>query len=118
MHWGNSPGGFSTQIGEVQGQASVTLIGTQIPQHTHAVTAATIPAGGTSERSAVPTNTAFLSGSRPPNRAYQNPAQAITAAFSPKAISSAGNSQPHDNTQPYLVLNFCIALEGIFPARN
>jgi len=29
-----------------------------------------------------------------------------------------GNSQPHDNMQPYLALNFCIALEGIFPARN
>jgi microcystin-dependent protein len=118
MHWGNSPGGFNTQIGEVQGQPSVTLNATQIPQHTHAVSAVTVPAGGVSQRTAVATNTAFLSGSRPPNRAYQNPAQAITSPFSPKAILPTGGSQPHENTQPYLALNFCIALEGIFPARN
>ena len=42
----------------------------------------------------------------------------MTAPFSPKAISAIGSSQPHDNMQPYLVLNFCIALEGIFPSRN
>jgi microcystin-dependent protein len=118
MHWGNSPGGLNTVIGQVQGQSNVTLNSNQIPQHTHSVTAATVPAGGTSQRTAVPSNTAYLSGSRPPNRAYQNPAQAITAPFSPKAITSTGGSQPHDNMQPYLVLNFCIALEGIFPARN
>ena len=118
MHWGTGPGGFNTQIGEVQGQANVTLTLNQIPQHSHSITAATVPAGGTSQRTAVASNTAFLSGSRPPNRAYQNPAQAITAPFSQKAISSTGNSQPHDNMQPYLALNFCIALEGIFPARN
>jgi microcystin-dependent protein len=39
-------------------------------------------------------------------------------SFSPKVITITGGSQPHDNMQPYLVLNFCIALEGIFPSQN
>lgn len=116
MHWGSSPGGETTAIGEVQGQTSVTLTTNQIPSHPHAVTAVTV--GDASERTAIPTNVAFLSGSRNPNLAYQNPGAAVTSAFSPKAITVNGGSQPHDNMQPYLVLNFCIALEGIFPSRN
>ena len=116
MHWGNSPGGLNTVLGEAQGVTLVTLIVNQIPAHNHMVIAATV--GDASERTAIPTNMTFLSGSRPPNRAYQNPAQAVTAAFSPKAITVSGGSQPHDNMQPYLVLNFCIALEGIFPQQG
>src|SRR5438094_10654278 len=44
MHWGNGPGGFNTVIGEVQGQTTVTLTATQIPLHTHTITAANVPA--------------------------------------------------------------------------
>lgn len=116
MHWGNSPTGFNTTIGEVQGTTSVTLTVEQMPQHNHMVTAVTV--GSAAERSAVPGPTAFLSGSRNPNLAYQDPAAAVTSAFSPKAIGVAGGSQPHDNMQPYLTLNFCIALEGIFPPHS
>ena len=116
MHWGASHGGETTDIGQVQGETSVSLTVNEIPIHNHAVTAVTV--GDASERTAVPTNTAFLSGSRPPNRAYLNPAPAVNVAFSPKAISLAGGSQPHDNMQPYLVLNFCIALFGIFPPHS
>jgi microcystin-dependent protein len=36
----------------------------------------------------------------------------------PAAVSQAGGSQPHENTQPYLTVSFCIALQGIFPSRN
>ena len=116
MHWGNGPGNFVTAIGEVQGTTAVTLTVSQIPQHTHALTAATV--GSAAERTAVPTNQAFLSGSRPPDRAYENPATAVTSQFSPKAIAITGGSGPHDNMQPYLAVNFCIATEGTFPSRN
>jgi microcystin-dependent protein len=116
MHWGNGPGGFNTSIGEVTGQTYVTLTPNQIAPHAHAVTAATV--GAAEERSAIPTSQAFLSGSRNPNLAYENPGQAVTAQFSPKAIPPTGGSQPHENLQPYLALNFCIALDGIFPSRN
>jgi len=116
MHWGKGPGGFNTVIGEAQGTSNVTLTVNQMPQHTHAVTAVTI--SDPTQRSAVPTSEAFLSGSRPPNRAYQIPATGVTVPFSPMAIGGAGGSQPHDNMQPYLTLNFCIALQGIFPQQG
>jgi microcystin-dependent protein len=118
MHWGNGSGGFNTVIGEVQGVTDVTLLTSQLPQHTHTVTVVSYPAGGGSERTAVPNNQSFLSSSQAPDAVYQTAPTSVTAAFSPKAISPVGGSQPHDNMQPYLALNFCIALEGIFPSRN
>jgi microcystin-dependent protein len=117
MHWGNGPGGFNTTIGEVQGATTVTLTTGQIPTHTHTITVADLPAGGVVERVASPAGgSAYLSDSGPD--ALWNKTPTVNAAFSSKAIGSVGGSQPHDNTQPYLVLNFCIALFGIFPSRN
>lgn len=115
MHWGSNSG-FDTVIGEQLGQAAVTLTVNQLPQHQHTVTAAV--AGEASERSALATGTSFISTSTPPNFAYQSAPPSVTAAFSPKAIGPSGGSQPHENMQPYLALNFCIALEGVFPSRN
>jgi microcystin-dependent protein len=118
MHWGNGPGGFDTVLGEVQGSTSVTLISGQMPMHNHTVTASAIAAGAGSERTAIPTAQTYLGSSANPNAAFQLPAPTINAAFSPKAIGITGNSIPHENMQPYLVLNFCIALQGVFPSRN
>jgi microcystin-dependent protein len=118
MHWGNGPGGFNTAIGQVQGTTTVTLTTGQIPAHLHTVTATEEQAGGIVERTAVPGPNSWLSESQPPNGVYLKIPSAIDAPFSPKAISLQGGSQPHDNMQPYLALSFCIALEGIFPARN
>jgi len=116
MHWGTGPGGFNTVIGEVQGATTVTLTTSQIPAHTHTITAGDLPAGGVVERLQSPTAVAYISASSP-DQAY-NSSPTLDAPFSPKAISTVGGSQPHENMQPYLVLNFCIALEGIFPTRN
>jgi microcystin-dependent protein len=118
MHWGNGPGGFNTSIGQVQGTTSVTLTTNQIPAHTHSVTAMEVPSGGVPERTAVPNSNTYFGPTQPPNAAYNLTPPSVTAAFSSKAIATQGGSQPHDNMQPYLVLNFCIALEGIFPSRN
>jgi microcystin-dependent protein len=118
MHWGNGPGGFNTSIGEVQGTPNVTLTTNQIPIHTHTVIGMEVPSGGGPERTAVAAGNTYLSDSQPPNGAWQLAPSSVTAAFSNKAISGQGGSQPHDNMQPYLVLNFCIALEGIFPSQN
>ena len=117
MHWGNGPAGFITQIGEVLGSPAVTLTVGQIPQHSHDITAVTV--NSANERIALPDATAFLSGSRPPsNRAWQNPATMLDTPFSQRAIGVAGGSTPHENMQPYLTFNFCIALEGVFPSQS
>src|SRR6266852_3546104 len=102
MHWGNGPSGFNTVVGQVQGTPSVTLLTAQIPIHTHTVTAMEVPSGGAPERTAIPANNSFLGPSQPPNGVYQKTPASVTAAFSNKAISIQGGSQPHDNMQPYL----------------
>jgi microcystin-dependent protein len=116
MHWGNGPGGFNTEIGEVQGQTSVTLTSQQIPQHVHAITTAVVAPGGAPERTATPTNLTYIGTSNPDGLYKSTPT--INTTFSPVAIGNTGGSQPHDNMQPYLALNFCICLNGIFPSRN
>jgi microcystin-dependent protein len=113
MHWGTSPGLPTTTIGEVQGQSTVTLTTQQIPQHTHQASVL----HGSVNRTPTPSATTYLAGSGSPDAAW-NTTPTVNTAFSPLATSSAGNTLPHNNMQPYLVLNFCIALNGVFPSRN
>jgi len=118
MHWGNGPGG-NTAVGEVQGTTAATINLSQMAPHNHQISAVTIAAGAGNERSGIPTSTSFLGPSTVPNEAYQGGTPTANSPFSPKAISmSSGSSAPHDNMQPYLVLNFCVALYGTFPSRN
>ncbi len=119
MHWGTGPGGFNTVLGEVQGTPSVTLLTSEIPAHTHTISAAHLPAGSLSERSAGPntTGTSYLSQTAG-GFSYKAAPASPNTAFSISAIQTAGSSLPHENRQPFLVVNFCIAYEGIFPARN
>jgi len=120
MHWGTGPSGFNTVIGEVQGTPSVTLISSEIPAHTHTINAGAVPSGfPASSRSAGPVANSYLSEvagaflySAAPLTTYPN------TAFSPQAISITGGSQSHENRQPFLVINFCVAYIGIFPSRN
>jgi microcystin-dependent protein len=100
-------GGSSYVMGEVGGEVNVTLNTQQIPLHTHQVqgTSATAnlkPAAG--NVSAVSSDNPFATTSN--------------ATMSPNALSNAGGSQPHSNMPPYLVMNYIIALAGIFPSRN
>lgn len=93
--------------GEAAGTASVTLNISQLPQHTHLASAASGP--GTT---ATPTNNLlgdYLNG-------YAPSGPATTLAND--ELTTAGSGQPHENRQPYLAINFCIALQGIFPSRN
>jgi microcystin-dependent protein len=117
MHWGTGPNNFTTSIGELQGTEMVTLTTAQLPQHNHGVVAASLAAGGAAEQSPAPTGQSFLSLAGTPNGAY-NRTPTVNTAFSPKAIPPVGGSGPHENRQPYLALNLCIAIDGVFPARN
>ena len=114
MHWGTGPGGFNTVIGEPIGTTTVALTSSQMPQHNHPVNAATVQ--NVSQRTAAPTTTSYMSQIK--GAALYQPAPVINVSFSPKAVALDGNSQPHENMQPYLTLNFCISLFGAFPTRN
>jgi microcystin-dependent protein len=106
MHVGNG----HTQ-GERSGAESVTINIQQLPTHLHVLQASTQAA-----TVGLGPNGNMLATARAP--AFKEPQGASLTTLSPQAVSSVGGSQPHNNMQPYLALNFCIALQGIFPSRN
>ena len=106
---GQGEGLSSYAEGQAGGTETVTITPAQMPAHTHAVNASSSPAA--SERPAC----CVLA--RSPDHSYI-PEPDTDTVMNAKMIGAAGNSQPHDNIQPYLVLNFCIALQGVFPARD
>jgi microcystin-dependent protein len=97
-------------LGENAGTSSVTLSILQLPTHIHQLQAST-----TGSTTNIPDSTTLLGGSAP-NDLYGGFASA--AATAPGTVTNIGGSQPHNNMMPYLVLNFIIALQGIFPSRN
>ncbi|MEO6217464.1 MAG: tail fiber protein [Sphingomonas sp.] len=111
MNWGQGPGLTNRVLGEVDGVTTVTLTSNQMPQHTHVLFGAT---GGTP--SGPPTTDAYF-GASGPGQAYTD-VLTNPVVMEPRTVSTAGSSQAHDNMQPFLVMNFCIALFGIFPSRN
>lgn len=93
--------------GEAAGTPTVTLLTSNLPQHTHFASATSV--NGTT---ATPTNNvlaSYLNGYGP---------VAAPTTLAPDELSLIGGSQAHENRQPFLTLNFCIALQGIFPSRN
>jgi len=107
-------GPFGTfDIGQTSGSDTVTLLTSEMPQHTHNVqgdanhaNAITGSPSGATEVNANPTLT--FSNSATPQPGQMNPA----------AVSVAGGSNPHNNLMPYLTLNYCIALQGVYPPRT
>lgn len=95
--------------GEQAGIESVALSAAQIPSHAHPANASSntgiqgSPSGG------------FWAQDSSGNVVYNSAGGAAMAA---NALGNAGGGQPHNNMQPYLVVNYCIALQGIFPSRN
>lgn len=107
VHWGYAPGLSYISLGQQSGSTSVTLTATQMPAHSHSVSASTnAPTQG------APTNVAWATAANIP---YSDTASETMAAG---ALANAGSSQPHNNMAPSLALNYCIALYGIFPSRN
>ena len=98
-------------LGEQSGAPFVTLLQSEMPAHTHNVSASNVLA-----EFQAPTNQSSLARSSGAN-AYQTVTNASLTNMSFQTAAPAGGSLPHNNLQPYLVLNFCIALQGVFPAR-
>jgi len=110
VHQGQGPGLSNRVMGEASGQETVTLLTAQMPQHTHMVNAQSSPGNSTN-----PTNN-YPATSSARDNIYSNAMP--NATMNPGEIGVAGGSQPHDNMPPYLVINFIIALEGIYPSRS
>ena len=100
--------GQSILLGEKAGQENHTLISTEMPEHTHQMVASNLPPNRESA-----TNN-FMSGSS--NNSFTNSAASTT--LNPQSVTAVGGSQPHNNMQPFLTLNFIIALQGIYPSQT
>jgi microcystin-dependent protein len=110
IHVGRSNGGAEHPLGQKSGEETHTLAVNEMPQHRHLVSASQ-----DNNTSATPTE---LSWARARERTYGafDPAQAV--AMASNTLQNVGGGQAHQNMQPYLALNFCIALQGLFPSRN
>jgi microcystin-dependent protein len=110
MHPGSGPGLNSYQLGEKSGTENVTLNVAQMPSHNHSASASFNEADSASPQNKV---WALLTHNV---KSYGNGVSGQTMDNS--AIGNTGDGQPHTNIQPYLCVNFIIALEGIYPSRD
>ena len=101
--------GPSSIQGQSGGQEAHTITASEMPAHNHFVTV------NTANASTGTPNNNFLAGV--PSFAYRNNISNLTTLL-PATVTNVGGSQAHNNMQPYLVLNFIIALQGVFPSRN
>jgi microcystin-dependent protein len=112
IHMGSGQGDYYS-IGQVAGTAAVGLLSTQMPNHTHLVRASD------SQASLLVADNALLARTLTPNYSDTSPGNVYEQASTmPTSVSYTTGSQAHTNMQPYLVLNICIALQGIFPSRT
>ncbi len=100
------------RLGERSGTETVTLTTAEIPLHSHMATASSTEGDSNS-----PSN-ALLASEVAPDLAYRTPETTGRTALRSGTIANTGGSQPHNNMQPYLAVNFCIAIAGLFPSRN
>jgi len=95
--------------GQAGGQEAHTVTQSEMPSHNHFAQAVSTNNANTN----VPANNLLASINAP----QYNPVTQLTTLH-PSTVSNVGGSQPHNNQQPFLVLNFCIALQGVFPSQN
>ena len=96
-------------LGQEGGTATVTLLETEIPAHTH-----NLQAASAASNQVDPANNS-LALSR---YGIYNQLSSPAVSMSPQALAIAGQSLPHNNMQPYLVVSFIIALQGVYPPRS
>lgn len=111
MHPGAGPGLTARNLGEAGGDQALTLLSAQMPAHAHA---AGCSSGGAGVK--VAGGNIWANTGRSGDMVYST--NAPQTRMSPQALQPAGGSQPHNNVQPSLGLNFIIALQGVFPSRS
>jgi microcystin-dependent protein len=110
MHPGQGPGLSLHDLGETAGTDTVTVLQSELPAHSHPLRADTADPADTN----VPSPSASLAISTG-GTLYQ---AASGTQLAGQALTPAGGSLPHNNLMPYLTVNFCIALQGVYPPRN
>jgi microcystin-dependent protein len=122
LHFGQGPGGNAYSIGDLGGKAGYALGTSEIAQHTHTMRAkaalATADSSGTNPSPSVALAQPVASqssGTVPVNIYSRNPKNAVMGN---NAIAMEGGGQPHENRQPFLVISFCIATDGIYPSPD
>jgi len=111
---GQGPGLSPYDVGQTGGVQTVTVLTTEMPMHNHSLMAVESPTASPDKAS--PVGNVLIS--RLPATAMYSTTRTPIAQFGPSAIAPAGGNLPHNNMMPYLTLNFCIALQGIFPSRS
>jgi microcystin-dependent protein len=117
MQPGQGQGLSLRDLGEMSGTEIVTLLQTEMPAHNHAPQVSTDDATQTSPAGNVMGKSRYDDGQGNTGQVSTFSSQAPNAPLNFQALAIAGGNQPHNNMQPYLTLNFCIALQGIFPQR-
>ncbi|HXA28127.1 MAG TPA: tail fiber protein [Candidatus Angelobacter sp.] len=112
MNFGQGNGLSLRDLGEVGGEQTVTLLQSEMAAHSHNAQANNATGTSNSPAGQVWSTSPFQRGQQ---KLYTTPAN---VQMNPAALSITGASLPHNNMMPYLTLSFCIALQGIFPARS
>jgi microcystin-dependent protein len=111
-------GGAQYPLGEEFGVETITLNSNQMPLHNHAFLGTTSAAN----QEPPPANSSLATTTRrggvSPGDNFYGPVDANTISINTSSISFVGNGLAHTNIQPYLTVNWCIALRGIYPSRN
>lgn len=111
MHPGRGPGLTARRLGERGGVETVTLTEAQMPNHTHTLRANAFPASFQ-----IPNGSRTFARSSNGNAYRANPSNLVPMADG--ALTSTGGSQAHNNMQPFLTMNYIIALVGLYPSRS
>ncbi len=120
---GQAPGLSPYVVGEIVGTPTVTIDSSTMARHNHGLVATSVvgtknTASGNQLALAVVSGGGSKGSNGYTNQIYSPNASQATTGLAPQAIGMTGGSQPHNNMQPYLALNYCIALNGVFPPRN
>jgi microcystin-dependent protein len=113
MHPGQGQGLSLYDLGQIGGAENITLLTSEMPVHLHGVGFALADSGN----STTPVASVWAQSAAGRGGAALYKEGAPTGTVNPNSLNLAGGSLPHNNMQPYLTLNFCIALQGVFPQR-
>ncbi len=113
MHPGQGPGLSLFDLGQIGGAETITLLVSEMPVHAHAVGRALNAEGN----SITPVNSVWAQAPAGRGAAALYKEGAPTGQVNVNSLNITGGGLPHNNMQPYLTLNYCIALQGVFPQR-